>query len=61
MLVNQDGQRFVNERSSELALAEPIREQEAVWMIVDSQKVTDHANVRKQVKEQRFPGSSHPG
>lgn len=54
VLVNQDGQRFVNERSSELALAEPIREQEAVWMIVDSQKVTDHANVRKQVKEQRF-------
>lgn len=54
VLVNQDGKRFVNERASELALAGPIREQAKVWMIVDSQKVTDHANVRKQVKEGRF-------
>lgn len=54
VLVNQDGERFVNERNSELALAEPIREQEGVWMVVDTQKVEDHANVRKQVKEGRF-------
>lgn len=54
ILVNQDGVRFVNERNSELALAEPVREQDKVYMIVDSQKVVDHANVRKQVKEGRF-------
>ena len=54
VLVNQDGERFVNERNSELALAEPIRQQESVWMVVDSQKAADHANVRKQVKEGRF-------
>ena len=54
VLVNQDGVRFVNERNGELELAEPIRQQEAVWMIVDAQKVNDHANVRKQVKEGRF-------
>lgn len=54
VLVNQDGERFVNERNSELALAEPIREQDGVWMVVDTQKVADHANVRKQVKEGRF-------
>ena len=54
VLVNQNGERFVNERNSELALAEPIREQESVWMVVDTQKVEDHANVRKQVKEGRF-------
>lgn len=54
VLVNQDGLRFVNERNSELELANPIREQKSVWMIVDTQKVVDHANVRKQVKEGRF-------
>lgn len=54
ILVNKEGKRFVNERSSELALAAPIREQGTVWMLVDTQKVADHANVRKQVKEGRF-------
>ncbi len=54
VLVNQDGVRFVNERNGDLSLAEPIRDQESAWMVVDSQKVVDHANVRKQVKEGRF-------
>lgn len=54
VLVNAEGKRFVNERASELAKAAPIREQGTVYMVVDTQKVTDHANVRKQVKEGRF-------
>lgn len=54
ILVNKEGKRFVNERNSELELAAPIREQGSVWMLVDTQKVADHANVRKQVKEGRF-------
>lgn len=54
VLVNSEGKRFVNERNGELSLAEPVREQGTVWMVVDTQKVTDHANVRKQVKEGRF-------
>lgn len=54
VLVNDQGVRFVNERNGDLKIAEPIREQKAVYMVVDSQKVTDHANVRKQVKEGRF-------
>lgn len=54
ILVNKEGKRFVNERNAELELAAPIREQGSVWMLVDTQKVADHANVRKQVKEGRF-------
>lgn len=54
VLVNEEGKRFVNERKGELELAEPIRAQKSVFMLVDAQKVIDHANVRKQVKEDRF-------
>lgn len=54
ILVNGEGKRFCNERASELALAEPIAAQKACFMLVDTQKVKDHANVRKQVKEGRF-------
>ena len=54
VLVNKEGKRFMNERVSELNKCQPIREQGTVYMVVDTQKVKDAANVRKQVKEGRF-------
>lgn len=54
IIVNADGKRFVNERNGELELALPIFEQDDVWMVVDSKKVADFANVRKQVGAGQF-------
>lgn len=50
ILVNANGERFVNERLGGLEMGTAILDQGEAWMIVDSKKVEDNANVRKQVK-----------
>lgn len=56
IFINMDGKRFVNERSGELEMGKAILEQpdNKVWMVVDTKKVEDNANVRKQVKHGKF-------
>ncbi len=52
--VNGDGQRFVNERLGGLEMGTAILDQDMTWMVVDTKKVEDNANVRKQVKGGKF-------
>lgn len=52
--VNGDGQRFVNERLGGLDMGTAILDQDVTWMVVDTKKVEDNANVRKQVKGGKF-------
>lgn len=52
--VNGDGQRFVNERLGGLDMGKAILDQDVTWMVVDTKKVEDNANVRKQVKAGKF-------
>ena len=52
--VNGDGQRFVNERLGGLEMGNAILDQDMTWMVVDTKKVEDNANVRKQVKGGKF-------
>lgn len=56
IFVNTNGERFVNERMGELEMGTAILEQEGstAWMVVDTKKVEDNANVRKQVKGGKF-------
>lgn len=56
IFVNTNGERFVNERMGELEMGSAILEQEGgtAWMVVDTKKVEDNANVRKQVKAGKF-------
>lgn len=56
IFVNTNGERFVNERIGELEMGTAILEQEGgtAWMVVDTKKVEDNANVRKQVKAGKF-------
>lgn len=56
LFVNLNGERFVNERSEGMEMAQAILEQpdEKVWMIFDSQKALDHANIRKQMAQGKF-------
>ncbi len=52
--VNGDGQRFVNERLGGLDMGRAILDQDVTWMVVDTKKIEDNANVRKQVKGGKF-------
>ncbi len=52
--VNGDGERFVNERLGGLDMGKAILDQDVTWMVVDTKKVEDNANVRKQVKGGKF-------
>lgn len=54
VFINGDGERFVNERKGELLMGTAILEQDVAWMVVDSKKIEDNANVRKQVKLGKF-------
>lgn len=56
VFVNENGERFVNERLGGLEMGQAILEQEngTSWMVVDTKKVEDNANVRKQVKLGKF-------
>lgn len=56
IFINTDGKRFVNERLGGLEMGLAILEQpdNKVWMIVDQKKVEDNANVRKQVRLEKF-------
>ena len=54
IFVNRNGKRFVNERLGGLEMGKAILEQETVWMIVDTQKFADNANVRKQIRLGKF-------
>lgn len=52
--VNGDGKRFVNERLGGLEMGTAILDQDVTWMVVDTKKIDDNANVRKQVKGGKF-------
>lgn len=52
--VNGNGERFVNERLGGLEMGTAILDQDMTWMVVDTKKVEDNANVRKQVKGGKF-------
>lgn len=54
IFVNGDGQRFVNERKGGLEMGTAILDQDKTWMVVDTKKIEDNANVRKQVKAGKF-------
>lgn len=54
IFINGSGERFVNERMGELEMGTAILDQDVAWMVVDSKKILDNANVRKQVKNGKY-------